>query len=217
MLEFDYTQRRKLTTIQMMHRWKIKFPAKNGMQNNVAPVRPFTSFFFYFNVKLVSCLPLPLIFTSYVIHLTCPLNLACKGCVEKRKQHFLQNHTVRGFQSVTRNHWRTSNLVSWIRKGRSRYFCTTHLFYLISFGSPFTRSRIWSRRLAHLIPRKKVKQINHDFVRQSGKGLIVRGLSPLPLDFAPGLMIQMLWMPSISSWGLTIFILCSIALQWITK
>lgn len=55
--------------------------------------------------------------------------------------------------------------------------------------------------------------VSQDFARHYVNCLIMSGISPLPLDFAPGLMIQMLFMPSMSSCGLTCASLCSIALQ----
>ena len=59
-------------------------------------------------------------------------------------------HMVRGFQLVTRNHWRMSNLVPWMSRGRSMYFCTTHLPSL--WTGLETSSRMGSRRSTHIIP-----------------------------------------------------------------
>lgn len=59
--------------------------------------------------------------------------------------------------------------------------------------------------------------VSQHFVRNYVNCLIITDISPLPLDFAPGLMIQMLYMPSMSSCGLTCASLCSMALQHLTK
>lgn len=118
---------------------------------------------------------------------------------------------------MTRNHCRTSNLVPWISKGHSRYFCTTHLLSLIRVGSPSTSLRIWFRRFKHLIPRRWVYHVSQSYGIYYVKCLIVLDLSPLPCDLAPGLIIQMLCMPSMSSCGLTSTSLCSMALHTVTN
>lgn len=110
-----------------------------------------------------------------------------------------------------------SNLVPCTSKGRSKYFCTTHLLFVFRVGSPPTRLRIRSRRRAHLIPTRQVLQVSQDYVIHHVKSLTVSNFSPLPLDFAAGLMIQMLSVPSMSCCGLTSLSLCSMALQQVTK
>lgn len=118
---------------------------------------------------------------------------------------------------MTRNHCRTSNLVPWISKGHSRYFCTTHLLSLIRVGSPSTSLRIWPRRFKHLIPRRWVYHVSQGYGRYYVKCLTAFDLSPLPRDLAPGLIIQTLCMPSMSSCGHRSTSLCSMALQHATK
>ena len=59
-------------------------------------------------------------------------------------------HMVSGFQSVTRNHCRMSNLVLWMSSGRSMYFWTTQRLSLRTEHD--TSSRIGSRLSRHMIP-----------------------------------------------------------------
>ena len=130
---------------------------------------------------------------------------------------------VSGFQSVTRNHCLISNFVLWIRRGRSvekRRKCNYNisvsndksLLLLLLYCYIYTYLYIFAQPTCFPFLDQRVLRtvkfpLNGPYIQYltRNKHLTVKFImsyySPLPLDKAPGLMIQMFLMPSIESWG----------------